>query len=277
MSGATLAPRNRSLLPDSRSHPVSLVVALLVSLIWIGHRAVRPDIALTIDRMEFIPGEHSSAGFESPDWKAVTLPDDWHFHDDRQTEGWYRYHFDLQVPPNRLWAVYLPSIRDNAAVFLNSELLGDGGSFADPVARNGNRPFYFSIPNGLLRPGANTLSIRLKAEPAFNGLLSELFLGPDEFIAPYYEFRYLMRYTTAQFILLALVLTAVLMLMLWWHRPSDTVYAWYALGLLVFAAHNLKLVIIEIPFDAHTWDLMIWITMLWFPVIATSFIQRFHR
>jgi signal transduction histidine kinase len=252
-----------------------LVVALLVSIVWMSHQLSRPDVALAIDHMEFTAISSDTLPGQSSQWQPVSLPDDWYHSDRLHKEGWYRHIFNLQVPPNRLWGIYLPTVQQNAAVYLNGDLLGDGGAFTDPVPRNWNRPLYFTIPNGLLKPGRNQISIRVQADPVHSGLLSSVFLGPDEFIATYYELRYFMRYTMAQFVLVTLVLTGIMMLMLWWHRRDDHIYAWYAFGVLEWAVHNIKLVVIDLPVDSHTWDMMIAVTMLWFPVIATSFIQRF--
>ena len=261
-----------------RSYPLvvpTLALAILIGMVWLAQRVAHPDLALAVTQLEFNPLHSNTPPSDIDGWMPVTLPDDWYNREKETREGWYRHRFELKVPPNRLWGIYLPTVHHNAAVYLNGELLGSGGSFNDPVTRNWNRPLYFTIPNGLLQPDANKLEIRLKTDPANTGLLSQVFLGPDEGIRPFYEMRYFMRYTVAQFIVLMQLLISALMAMLWWQRRSDSLYAWFSFGLAEWALHNSNLIVTQIPLTTLQWENIVTITILWFPVITTSFIQRY--
>ncbi|NJN46537.1 MAG: hypothetical protein HC808_08720 [Candidatus Competibacteraceae bacterium] len=167
-----------------------LPTVLLILAFFYSHSHHLPDYLLTIDTVEQLAYSGSNPPAEFNDGTAQTLPHDWAQNPPLQDHLWYRTILDLNVPPNRLWGVYLPTVNMNAAVYLNGELLGDGGDFADPVARNWNRPLYFSIPNGLLLPGENEIHVRIKADPRQDGLLEQLYLGPDHELRPYFKARY---------------------------------------------------------------------------------------
>ncbi len=244
-------------------------------MLWFTQHTSNPDNALAITELEFQPVISDGSEITPDSWLPVTLPDDWYHSQRENAEGWYRYRFHLNVAANRLWGVYLPSVQQNAAVYLNDEFLGSGGSFDDPVARNWNRPLYFSIPNGLLRPGENVLTIHVKADPVVNGLFSVIYLGPHEFLEPSYQNRYFYRTTLAQFIVISMCISSLLMLMLWWNRRSETLYAWFAVTNLEWAFQNLNMVVIDIPVSTRSWDWMMYSSMLWFPVLASSFVQRY--
>lgn len=262
----------------TRLYPILALIsglAILTFMVWFAHVISHPNHALALSQLEFIAIDSNTPPEGRSDWQSVSLPDDWYHSNRKNQNGWYRYRFTLKVAPNRLWGIYLPTVQQNAAVFLNGELLGDGGRFTAPIARNWNRPLYFTIPNGLLQPDSNTLAIRIKSNPPKKGLLSKVFLGPAEFLQVPYNIRYFLRYTLTQFIILLLVSTSIVMLMLWWLRRSDTIYAAFAIPLIFWSVHILNLVIINIPVSTRAWDWLMFSSIIWFPVFATCFIQRF--
>lgn len=251
------------------------VAALTAALVYL-HRAPLPAETLTIQAVRFLDTDaRAIPAAADHGWSARALPDDWADRAPRRSIGWYRVALDLNVAPDRLWGVYLPAVNQNVAVYLNGELLGDGGRFEAPVARNWNRPLYFSIPNGLLRPGRNQLSLRVHTEPARAGLLGLIHLGPASALRPAYERHFFLRYTAAQLIVITLAVVSVMMLVLWYWRRRDSLYAWYALAAALWAVHNLNLVVVDIPMPARAWDWAMWVSLLWLPIVSNVFIRRF--
>ena len=171
--------------------------------------------------------------------------------------------------------VYLPTVNMNAAVYLNGELLGDGGDFADPVARNWNRPLYFSIPNGLLLPGENEIHVRIKADPIQDGLLGRIFLGPDQDLRPYFKQRYFWKVTLVSLITLAMMLMSLFTGLLWWLRRTDTTFLWFAAAGLTWSAHNLNLLVVNIPVSTLAWEWFRHITLGWYVIFTIIFVHRF--
>ncbi len=251
------------------------LLALLALLSYLQKTPIPTDV-LDIQHVEFSTYQAESPPPAEVVWKKISLPDDWQDRNESAPNGWYRISLHLNVPPNRLWGIYLPSIVMNAAVFLDNERLGSGGHFADPVARNWNRPLYFSIPNGLLKTGDNTLLIHIKADPARDGMLSHVYIGPEESLTPAYEYRLLVRTSLSQIVVVLLFVTSVLMLMLWYLRRSDTVYLWFGLMTLVWGVHTLNLIVINIPMQTHQWN---WLnaTVTWLPIFGALFVRRLLR
>ena len=61
------------------------------------------------------------------------------------------------------------------------------------------RPHAFAIPPDELRPGENTLHVRIN--PANRDrIISSIHIGPDETVRPLYESRFFLTYTLAQII-----------------------------------------------------------------------------
>lgn len=255
---------------------------------WAGHYAFTfsysrdlPDAQIAIDKMHFVASASSGpVSIEKRD-PQLRLPHDWRTLPHGVREGWYVAVLTLDVPPNRLWGIYLPSAYMNAAVYLNGELLGDGGRFQDPVARRASHPMYFPIPNGMLRTGENVVQIRLKSDPGNLGYLGPVHLGPHEILGPVFERQHLIRYT-----LVAVIVGLLLFMGLWSGticllRNCESVYGWFSVMTIAWALHTLNLVVIDIPISTRIWDWMVSFMMLGvFVAFLVGFVHRFlnlHR
>ena len=99
---------------------------LLITVI--AMTAVSPA-PLVVDRAEFVatPAAHEPPGKNAP-WTAVTLPDRWQERrPDLSGPAWYRFPVERERFGADLWAIYLPSVNMNAAVYINGTRLGSGG------------------------------------------------------------------------------------------------------------------------------------------------------
>ncbi|MEZ5584373.1 MAG: 7TM diverse intracellular signaling domain-containing protein, partial [Candidatus Competibacteraceae bacterium] len=230
---------------------------------------------LTLDAVEKAVHSGSVPPVEFVDGPLQTLPHDWAQDSPPANNLWYRAILDLNVPPNRLWGAYLPTVNMNAAVYLNGELLGDGGDFADPVARNWNRPLYFSIPNGLLLPGENEIHVRIKADPTQDGLMGRIFLGPDQDATAVFQATLFWKVTLVSLITLAMMLMSLFTGLLWWLRRRDTTFLWFALAGFTWSAHNLNLLVVNIPVSTLTWEWFRHVTLGWYVIFTIIFVHRF--
>ena len=66
--------------------------------------------------------------------QQVALPHDWLREHKKYNEGWYRFNFFVDEKPRELYAIYFPTVSQNAAVYLNGIEVGNGGSFSEPVS-----------------------------------------------------------------------------------------------------------------------------------------------
>ncbi len=254
------------------AYALTLVLASTIFL----YKTPLPEEKLTLSSVEF-----AAVDVEHPDdipadiWSTTRLPDDWRKRETKTVNIWYQGKIELNVPPNRLWAILIPALKMNAAVFLNGELLGSGGRFSDPVARNWMTPLMFSIPNGLLRPGDNTIHVRVKSDPPGSGQLSELTFGPYEDLLQAYDTHYLFRITSIQIITTMLLITGGLIALLWLVRREETYYGYYALAVIIWGIHNFNIFVVDIPINTRLWDWFTYITIGYYSFISVIFIHRF--
>lgn len=212
---------------------------------------------------------------DAPTWQLVPLLDTWGV--DRRriaTEGWYRTPVTLAAPPAELWAVYLPRVAVNAAVLVNGQLVGDGGRFEEPMARNWNRPLLFTVPAGLLRAGTNTLHVRLAMLDVAPGLLAPFEIGPERLLRPTYEHRYLRQITLAQLATAATLVTAFLLGLVYFRRDPGGNYRWFAAGIACWAVNSADSFIRDIPVPTIVWQ---WVTGVAGNSFVPCFVFAFHR
>ena len=246
-----------------------------------SHTQLLPEAVLPLQQVLLLEtAQDTPPPLEAPS-TLISLPDHWNDRPVNSATAWYLGIINLNVPPNRLWGIYLPSVNMNVEVHLNDQVLGSGGTFDDPVARLWSRPLYFAIPNGMLHPGVNVVQIRLKADPLANGLLGPVYLGPHSELRPAYEQHYFLRIGLVTLITGVLFILTVVIGLLWLFRPQETLCGWFALASLTWGLHNLNILVINSPLPTRIWDWFFNYMMLgWFSIISTIFIHRFlglHR
>ncbi|MEO7762539.1 MAG: hypothetical protein ABIS68_11590, partial [Casimicrobiaceae bacterium] len=190
-------------------------------------------------------------------WVAQAFPDNWN-QSRPQTGGtvWYRvdYRIDDATPA---YAVYLPRVSMNAAIYVNGLFIGSGGSFNEPVARNWNRPLYFLVPPGVLHVGINRIHIRVRGYPDLDGGLSSPVLDTDASLTDEYESALFWRIILAQTTSLVIGAVGLFMLLLWIRRRQDVAFGYFGFASLLWAFYTSDLYVRDIPVPTFYWELAI--------------------
>ena len=112
-------------------------------------------------------------------WKTVQLPDSWVQRGlATGSRGIYRFEFELQARPQLPWALWAERLSNAHELWINGQhLSGDLGQ--DALQHRGRmQTLWIGIPPVMLRPGINTLELRVDNGPRAG--LSVLNLGPAE-------------------------------------------------------------------------------------------------
>src|SRR5262245_6517681 len=166
-----------------------------------------------------------------PRYRPTPLPEFWRL--ERRlaaTNVWYRMSLPLAEAPQQRWAVYLPRVGLNAAVYVNGVAVGDGGRMEDPVARTWNRPLLFALPPGLLHAGENVIEVRLRMILTSLGMLFPVEVGPEETLRPRYAQEYFVQVTLIQLLSVLMLGSALLVGAAYLFSRDQDAYRWYALG-----------------------------------------------
>lgn len=209
-------------------------------------------------------------------WQQRRLPDNWNeSQPDVGGNGWYRVDLELPQVPEQLWAVYLPRLRMNAAVFVNGVFIGDGGRFSEPISRNWNRPLYFRIPVGLLRQGHNQLHIRLRAYANVYGGLYGLRIGLDEMLQPEYRWMAFLKTDLNQAFMVMTIVMALFLGTLWLRWRAESTYGWMAAMMLFWAANSTHFFVRDLPLSTWWWEWIAQIGTDCFAVLLAISVSRF--
>ncbi|MBI5716432.1 MAG: ATP-binding protein [Burkholderiales bacterium] len=239
--------------PVARSRARVLALAALAVLVLVLAPALLEQAAAPAAALR----EASAAVGETVDderLRATALPHRWRDDCAACTTLWYRIDRPLADPPREAQAVYLPALADNAAVYLNGRLLGQGGRFADPVARLGARPLWVSAPAALWQPGENRLYVLLKAERARFGLMPALAIGAESELIGAWHVRHSLAVTLPQVAATAAAMLALMMGVLAWYRRAEPGHHRLALAALLFSADTFARLVVEPPLSGTAWS-----------------------
>lgn len=230
---------------------------------------------IEINRASFLHEDtHSLPAADDPRWRELNLPDIWGQRSAKVRGGWYRLRFRCEEPPTEAYGIYLVRLHMNAAVYFNGVFVGDGGRFAEPMARNWNTPLYFTLGAGLWRRGENEVWIRLRTYPSY-GLLPPVAIGPERVLRPRYERRHFLQNEVSAILCFGLIGLSLFMFGIWWRRRKDTLYLWFAGANLLWALYSSYLFIRNPIVPGRVFQWFAHACLDWWIVIFAGFVHRF--
>ena len=211
-------------------------------------------------------------------WQSISLPDDWyknHQNNQNNQQIWYRVSVNIDEFKEQVWAIYLPSVTHNAAVYINDIWIGQGGKFTEPVSRHHNKPILFNFSSRLLKQGENIIDIKVKAAFYEQGLMDQFYLAPESQLKDAYAWKTFIRVDLVQWMTIAMYVLSLIVLAFWIARPQDSIYGLFSLELFIWATHNLNLFVSDIPVSVCMWEAMTMSTLGWTVVVMIFFNHRF--
>ena len=232
------------------------LIAVWILLFTISAASAATVSSLKISSAGFVLSDSPLPPADTADWRMVSLPDNWNnSHPNKSGFGWYRFRFERSSHDDQSVALYLPRISMNAAYYINGGFLASGGSFEEPIARNWNRAQFYVMAPALLKPGPNSIHLRLFAYANTGGGVSQAFVGPEQTLLPLYERRFLFQTILPQISNILGVALGIFVLLLWTRQNADSVHIYFCLLALIWAARGTYLFIRDIPVSAFHWEL----------------------
>ena len=198
---------------------LALCMALLLAFGWVLSAVAAPaspDAGVLIDQAEFRTTAAAT-------WQPVTLPDSWSRRGlAARGRGEYRGQFELGQTPSGMWALRIDRISSSRQLRINGQLIDIGPQEAGdgwPV------PQLIELAPGLLRAGRNEISIAVDYRSRSG--LAPLRLGPRAEIAQGYAHYVLLTRTLPECLNVAGAAFGLFMLVIWWHRRSETPIGWF--------------------------------------------------
>jgi signal transduction histidine kinase len=256
---------------------ILLLTALVLAVLYVVDRP--PELG---SQYRLVSAERlDSFSTQPPDvtaqWSVVTFPDSGYDQQTAYSSVWYRMSFDLdQLDPaegkkDDRWAVYIDTRHANAAVYLNDQLLGDGGNLSPPVPVY-RRPLLFSFPASMLKVEGNTLHYRyVNGTPEVK--VNPVYIAPLSVIAPHYQNSMFVRATLPQGVLILMGVIMSIMMLIFLMRPHDTVYGWYSLSTLFWILHYSMRATDLVPLSSpYVWSGFSYLTLASFAFCASRYV-----
>lgn len=120
-------------------------------------------------------------------WTPVRLPDNWDVRwPDFDGVVWYRVTWEQATPPQPT-GLMLRYLAMAGAVYLNGTPISRDAQLVEPLTRSWNTPRHWLLAPPLLRPGRNTLLVRVSGIAAYQPGLGPFTLGDPAAVRTLYE------------------------------------------------------------------------------------------
>lgn len=176
---------------------------------------------------------------------AGILPSAWHNSQATSTQK-FRFKFSLDNKNSGLISVYIPSVRENAIVYLNNERIWQGNQGDAKTTSLWYHPILVSLPSGLLQEN-NSLQIDVASDGRQGGYLSKVYVGDHELLSKHKNLRSFLLTTVLQATSILLIVIGFIHLYLWSLRKTDSYYLWYALAAICWGIRGFLLVVPTLP------------------------------
>lgn len=274
----------------SRLVPLALVLALLMLLL-----VARPAQARTVLLTQATAVAADTPRFpETGPATAVSLPDLWErSHPGHAGAVWYRLRFDVPLADadgrpypssddGALLAAYVERVCSNLEAWVNGHLVHRGGRMTDPVTRNCYRPQTFMLPAGLLRPGTNTLDIKVAGHALERvssrqraGALSAVEIGPADEMAALRTREQFWHHIAPQVTAGMLLLLGSFALVLGWRNQRDRHLRYFGALCVAWAAMSARLWLTDVPLPNEAVELLVSSTVPLVTLCGVQFLLRY--
>ncbi len=266
-----------------RSHPGFAQVALLLlacvllpvfvlGSFYVLDRDVRPGRDFSLDDFEYLVSHADSPAETSGQWRRFDRPI--RVPDEPYASVWIRTDITQRLNLGQANTLYIHRAFANVQVWLQEELQYTAAPIEEPLA------FFRTpllIPLGEFDDSADRTSMHIRLTKARGGVSPPAF-----YLAPYSELTAAYRHNywiaqTLPILFISITLTMTLLVGgLFFMRPQETAYGWYALYMLLWTAHTAHALVDHIPMDHEVWFSLTYLCVAWV-ACEVVFINRYFN
>ena len=215
---------------------------------------------------------------EGAPWKSQRLPDDWHASRPGASGfGWYRFTAVARDPAGRDFGFYLTATLSNAQLYVNGVLAGQSGELQGLPPERWEAVQLLAVPGALVRPGENTIDLRIYVPPGSPGGIGPALFGPWEALYPREladQFGHTIGPSVAS---LTILMLGFFILILWFRIRDDREYLLFAVATILWGLHTAVTLLPRAPLPAP--HFAVWwnaVYVLWV-VLLCVFCVRFAK
>ncbi len=220
-----------------------------------------------------------------PDWSraaSVNLPDDWADRPEARSDVmWYLLPLPDGVAPG-LSGLYVERACNVLQVWLNGQLVHDGGRFSEPVSRNCHQPQLIVLPAAMLLDEGNQLALRVRGYALADvsshqraGGLSAMTFGPYELVAAQHARRSVFATRLPEVLSGALLLMGSFMFVLGWFNRAQSYLAYFGALMVGWSLLLSRLWVSNLPVSNRMAELALAALMAFITLAAVQFLMRY--
>lgn len=206
--------------------------------------------------------------------ETVTLPNSTNARSIETQTTQYRFLFSRPETNADSFSIYIPAVKENATLYLNSIWLAQAGPREPYLARLWNHPQLFTFPTTILNQ-SNELMVEVITDRTRQSYLSPLYIGETSELTKHWEWRNFVKVTLLELASVLLIVAALVNMYLWTLRPGDSYYLWYALAALFWGIRGYLLAIPVIPISDELRIILRLITLGYGVAFVVLFNQRY--
>ena len=216
---------------------------------------------------------------------TVALPDDW----SRSRPGYtgtvtYRVDFEpfIVLEGGDLLALYIAHVCSNLEVFLNGQLVHGGGRMVESVTHNCNHPQLVPLPSAMIRPGSNSVDIRVTGHRLAevgshqrDGGLSALAIGPQSELAVLHARRTALQVSAPQAVSATLLLMGGFMFVMGFINRRESHLAYFGALSVGWALVDVRLWLRWLPVSHSVAEFLLCSMLGFITWAAVQFLMRY--
>jgi signal transduction histidine kinase/ActR/RegA family two-component response regulator len=215
---------------------LALIVACLVILALVP--PARGATPVEIDEAYFAIGDIDGR-FHDESQRRVSLPHAWAISDPKATgDGWYTLRWTLDELPNTPQGICLTALVVPTEVYVNGELVASTGSLDGRGPRSYEQSRYVDIPANLLRLGANSIGVHVRAKKPSTAGFGKVLVGDATPLRERAR-EVLLAHTIGPAAVSIATLTVGVFIFVLWLRRRDAGYLMFAVAVVLWSLHTL--------------------------------------
>ncbi len=206
--------------------------------------------------------------------EEIKLPYDLRLQSSNDNEFWFKFYFDQPEHSAESLSVYIPTVKQNIALYLNGQWVAQGGDFEPYLARLWSHPQLITLPSSIVQK-SNALVVRLVSNRPQVGYLSPIYIGDTKALSRAWRWRNTIKVSWLEVTSTLLIVIGLINLYLWTLRSRDSYYLWYALAAFCWGIRGYLLVWPVIPISDELRVLLRMLTLGYGIVFVVLFNHRY--
>lgn len=260
--------------------------SILLLVLWVLALAL-PAQAQPLEIRQALSVQDDGATFPATAaTRTVALPDEWA----RTRPGasgpvWYRVRLPAAPPAGaELLALYVEQVCSTMEVQLNGQRVSRGGRMHEPLTNDCNQPQLVTLPAALLRPGGNTLDIKVAGHALAEvgsrqraGALSVLRVGAQPELAALHTRHSALQVWAPQAVSATLALMGGFMFVLGFINRRESHLAYFGALSLGWALIDMRLWLRNTPLGHSQTEFLLCAMLAFVTWAAVQFLLRYAR